>query len=279
MVKAILRFLWFARRRVPLLRRPLIWPLPYGGRFHIYPDETGLNVIRGCKHEEGAWKFAERFLKPGMTCVDVGANQGFYTILMRKKVGDVGQVFAFEPSSLELMKLFDNLSLNNLNSGSCYITPLALSYHIGKSRYYENTEGHASRSSLAPLAKEVRGKVLLTEVGTTTLDFLKGTAPLTRLDLLKIDTEGAELEVLRGARRTLKELKPTIIIEIADVCTRQFGYPSSYLVTFLEDHGYQVFYPGRRGLVPYQPTDDNRDTVVALPNEHLDRILDSLVVK
>jgi len=91
------KVLWFYRNHLPILNFPIPWRLPYGCWFLIYPDEMGLNLLpfhRSYSYEEGEWRFLSMFIKPGMVCFDISANQGFYTILLSRCVGTQGRIFA-----------------------------------------------------------------------------------------------------------------------------------------------------------------------------------------
>jgi len=111
---------------------PLPCRLPYGGWWLAADDVAGDAVFTG-NFEMGERRFLERFLKPGMTMLDIGAHHGFYTILAAKKVGPTGKVIAFEPSPRERRRLLFHLRLNRLMA-RVTASPLALGKETGKGK-------------------------------------------------------------------------------------------------------------------------------------------------
>ena len=140
----------------------------------------------------------------GAVVYDVGANVGVYSLLASLQVGTSGKVYAFEPLERNLRYLRQHIALNNLQN--CIIFETAVS----------NTEGTRPFSaagwdaSMARLSSD--GDIL---VPSTTLDScIYGENGLCPPDIIKIDVEGAELEVLEGASRTLTEFHPKMFLEI-----------------------------------------------------------------
>lgn len=141
---------------------------------------------------------------PGSVVYDVGANVGIYSLLASLRVGPSGMVYAFEPMERNLRYLRRHVTLNNLQN--CIVHEKAVC----------NTEGTrpfraaALESSMARLSPD--GEIL---VPSTTLDnCVYGEKPVRPPDVIKIDVEGAELEVLQGSSRALAEFQPTIFLEI-----------------------------------------------------------------
>jgi hypothetical protein len=85
-LKKIGRLLWYGQDKIPFLNFPLPCCLPYGGWFLARRDEMGLVTFFHLSYEKKEWQFVKKFLKSGMTFFDVGANQGFYTLLATKCV-------------------------------------------------------------------------------------------------------------------------------------------------------------------------------------------------
>ena len=144
----------------------------------------------------------------GGVFLDVGANIGRYTITLAKKVGPGGRVIAFEPCSNSYSALRKNIDLNNL--GNVITLPLALWNEEGYHHMY--VKANAGSNSLV----EDNGAIGKEKVRTITLDGLLKELIFTRIDLIKIDVEGAEREVLEGMKKTLQHFKPSLIIEVRD---------------------------------------------------------------
>jgi SAM-dependent methyltransferase len=115
-----LRWLWFKRSGIPILNSPLPWRLPFGGWFFAYGDAVGFNVASATFKKEyenlGEWKFLARFLKQGMCFFDIGANQGFFTLLAAQIINGSGRVVAFEPSPREFARLSRNIKINRFEN-------------------------------------------------------------------------------------------------------------------------------------------------------------------
>jgi FkbM family methyltransferase len=160
----------------------------------------------------------------GAVIYDVGANVGIYSLVASRAAGPAGMVYSFEPLPRNLAYLRRHVAINNLQN--CQIVEKAVCDRQG-TLAFATVAFSASMAHLSP-----DGEVL---VPSTTLDAcVYGEARLRPPNILKIDVEGAEMGVLRGAAHTITEFRPTIFLEIhgtqlhAD-CKR-----------FLLDHGYSV---------------------------------------
>jgi len=162
----------------------------------------------------------EKVVKPGSVVFDIGAHVGFYTLLASILVGEDGKVFAFEPSPRNLNFLNRHIELNGRRNIT--VMPVAIWSKAGVS-YFQEGPTSATGSILSQGTIEVR---------TVQLDQAVADAELPSPDFLKIDVEGGELEVLRGACRVLSDARPTIFLathgpEVHRQCCdllRQLGY-------------------------------------------------------
>ncbi|OYX00094.1 MAG: methyltransferase [Caulobacter vibrioides] len=141
--------------------------------------------------EPGTGDVLRRLIQPGMTVADVGANIGLLTLVMAWATGPGGRVIAFEPeaiprSNLEKMKHLNGLSWVEVRDQAVGETPGRLTFHVS------DIIGHSSLYAL-PETEEAR----TIEVEVVRLDDV---APAKRLDVVKIDVEGAELDVLAGMK-------------------------------------------------------------------------------
>jgi len=124
-------------------------------------------------------------------------------------LGDQGRVISFEPEKNNIKALRTNINLNKLKN--IEIVELACSDKKGHFDFYLNKENTGGHSLLA--LKNSREKVI---IETDTLDSILKKNNISRADLMKIDVEGAEAEVLKGATKTLKNSHPKIIFEAWD---------------------------------------------------------------
>jgi FkbM family methyltransferase len=132
----------------------------------------------------------ERFIKPGMTVYDIGAQAGFYTLLFSRLVGLGGPVYAFEPFAENLRYLVAHIAMNRLSNVKVVQVALAsrtgvAGFTVGRGK----SQNALVRSDESPLV-----------VATMRLDELVEDHGFSPPDLMKLDVEGAEASVLDGAR-------------------------------------------------------------------------------
>ena len=196
-----------------------------------------------------------KLLKPGMVVVDVGANIGEISLVAAQRVGAAGRVFAFEPMPALHQKLTFNLSRNGLNqvvpvrkglSDKTGVAPI----YFAESLFSDGTK-HEGLGTLYPSGQRAG---LAGEIELTTLDSFCAESQLSRLDLVKVDVEGAELDVLRGGERTLARFRPHLILEVQRETAQSGGHEAKDILQFLEPLGYAFFTIGRKArLYPLQP--------------------------
>lgn len=145
--------------------------------------------------------YNKAILKKGLTVVDVGAHIGLYTVLAAEKVGSTGRVIAIEPAPKNYEQLQEHILLNNFNNVTA--VPMALSDHTGLEKLYIASLSicNSLNPNVVPQEKRTDSYV---KVKVDTLDDLLKSLNIKKIDILKIDAEGAELQVLRGAEETLK---------------------------------------------------------------------------
>jgi len=220
--------------------------------------------ITGC-FDPNEFALLNRFLEPGMRFVDAGANEGLYALFAAARVTDAGEVWAFEPSSRELARLRHNCSLNgfsHLKAVGC-----ALSDRSGVAILSVAEDGHAGHNTLGRLADGVR-QVLTEEVPVRTLDDIAAAENWDRVDVLKIDVEGAELRVLMGAKHVLRTMRPLILFECSPAALERNDATVTQLLDLLRGFDYSIywFHPDT-GLPALAGPDDYSDNMVAAPKE------------
>lgn len=147
--------------------------------------------------------------KPGDIVLDVGSNIGFYLLNFSLHVLPDGQVFGFEPHPVTYQKLCVNLSAGvNTNIS---VSHLALGDTTGFVEPYVVRESNLGMNRVKVTSAQNDNRVPL-----TTLDLFVKERGLTKVDLIKIDVEGFEENVLRGALQTIRTYRPVIHIEIDD---------------------------------------------------------------
>jgi FkbM family methyltransferase len=168
--------------------------LPGGESVRVLPE---YGFISWNPDEYRAFREAVR---PGMTALDVGANVGAYSLLLGQWVGSSGAVFAFEPAPAAHDGLQRHIRLNGLDA---IVTPLraAAGAASATARFVVESTGGESR-----LATAADATATTVDVPVTTIDEFCAREHVTP-DFIKIDVEGAELDVLRGARETIRRTR------------------------------------------------------------------------
>jgi len=175
----------------------------------------------------------ERYFSPqrGYTVIDVGAHIGCFTIRAAKLVGQEGKVLAFEPSSENFSFLGRNLELNGLHNVEPFNCALSCDER-------DNAELFISKSggSNSLLRREGKGIEFTSpeRVAVRTIDRVVENANLSRVDIIKIDAEGSELEILKGGERTIKRFHPKITGEAHP----SFSNSSNSILDYLGRFGY-----------------------------------------
>jgi len=190
----------------------------------IPPEGRQRDLILNC-YEPGVSACLRRLLQPGMVFCDVGANLGVFTLMAARQVGPQGRVFSFEPVPDNFAILRRNVEANHYANVVCI--PKAAAQHNGKSRLFLSR--FCGSHSLVGGPTEYRGEFL--EVETVRLDSVPG---LDRIDVLKIDVEGAELEVLEG----LGNLRPQVVLEYNTERISRRGLDASAFLQRLQALGY-----------------------------------------
>lgn len=164
----------------------------------------------------------------GKVFFDIGANIGYYSILAARNIGETGTVVAFEPVISNLTFLYRHVQLNKANN--IKVLPFALSdksaiacFSLGQN----SAMGHLAEGSSNGKGED------LVYVPTVTLDEIAEKMNLMP-DVMKIDVEGAEMEVFHGAENVLKTAKPTIFLSTHSPALR------TECLEFLRGIGYRV---------------------------------------
>ncbi len=181
--------------------------------------------------------FFDCWVRPGMTVMDVGANIGVYSVLAAQRVGPTGAVHSFEPTSQSAQQLRRNLELNGLTWVK--VNEVAASDRSSRASLYMYDQ-NAMNSLTAQMW--VGRPTSIVDVDTVSLDDYVLQNAIERVDLIKLDVEGAELRVVNGARKLFaSEPGPVVVCEFADCTAQAFGYKASALRDYLGTFGYEFY--------------------------------------
>ncbi len=174
-----------------------------------------------------------RLIQPNWNIVDIGAHSGVTSIRAASHAPQ-GNVFAFEPASSQYNRLCKNISLNpGLN---VFPVKKALGHEVSTGKLYEVNPNNLGMNRILNAAHELPFEWI--EISTLDLEMEKFSAP--KIDLIKIDAEGFELNVLKGARNTIERDHPIMVIEVVDVNLQQQGTNSFKLIEYLKGLGYHT---------------------------------------
>jgi FkbM family methyltransferase len=236
--------------RPPVPTQPLVtgrlrgFPLRF--RFNPAPVHGRLLYYRGLAEERLILRL-RRLLKPGMTFIDVGANEGLYSVIAAHCVGPSGRVLAFEPQQSLAERFWENVTMNRL--GNVIREPVALGSTPGVSKLFQTSrrDMHATLR-LRPDERSVGPDVMVT---VRTLSDVLREHGVASVDGMKIDVEGGEIEVLEGFDHWMKAAPPRFIfVECIDVHLARFGHRSRDLISFLQERGYALYQPLQAGWAP-----------------------------
>jgi FkbM family methyltransferase len=167
-----------------------------------------------------------QLLQPGQLVIDAGANIGVHSLFFAKKVGNAGRVLAFEPQRLLFQTLCGNMALNSITNAYCF--NMALGADPGDIGIPAPDPTRRENFGGVSAGDSVQGE----RVAVTTIDNFE----LPQCDFIKIDVEGMEEDVLRGAERTIRRLRPILYVE----CDRSDR--EALLLRYLDSLGYRMFW-------------------------------------
>ncbi|MGE0600065.1 MAG: FkbM family methyltransferase [Dehalococcoidia bacterium] len=188
-------------------------------------------------HEENELPVQEAIaslLKPGDVFYDVGANVGFFSLLAARQVGQAGRVFAFEPLPEIGASLVKNAGLNGFDT--IQLLPYAVADRDGRANL--QTTSHPGGATLEGFGTpgDRTGTV---SVGVRTLDGLLGSGIISKPNVIKIDVEGAEAAVLRGAARIISE-HPVLVYELDAATAEELDAKRAEVEEELRRAGYSI---------------------------------------
>jgi FkbM family methyltransferase len=204
-------------------------------------------------------RHALRVMPRGGVMLDVGANFGSYCITIAARLRDQCTIHAFEPHPIVFARLRKNIALNGAAAVTAY------------------QEGLSDREDTAGLV-EMRGHSGATylrpgrEVAVTTLDRFCERASIARLDLLKIDAEGAELRILRGGAAALARFRPVLLLELNAPTLEREESSIANVLAWLRSSDYRVYsiHPLREIVPGAGPLPGAVFNVLCLPHERFD---------
>lgn len=219
---------------------------------YLYNEGTIRNIIRDdIKYETDLSDYVEhsifwgltddghkllyRYIKPGSTIFDVGANIGDTALHFSKLTDTSGKVFAFEPDPVNYVKLKTNIARNDFNNIE------ALNFGLGRINSIEKLyKVEPGNKGMNRILNQPEAKGAYTKITIRTIDEFVSEQKLNNLDVIKIDVEGFEFSVLQGATNTIEKFKPILFIEIDELNLNNNGTSANELFGFVSNIGYSI---------------------------------------
>jgi FkbM family methyltransferase len=254
------------KRDLPVPWRERLIQLDGGGQLYIDSRSAiGREIYYAGSYEPLVSRALKRWLQPGMTFLDAGANIGEFSVRASKLVGPSGHVHAFEASPTTFADLSRNLALNRVTNVTA--NQMALTSASGPVQFFMSRGIASGSSSLRP-AHDYSGSAV--SVRGITLDDYCAQAGISRVDFIKMDIEGAELEAFKGARRLLSSPgAPVMVFEHHAVVAGRFGVGKEAVQAFLAQFGYRLTRLGSSAGSPTRDNADSPENILALPPHRL----------
>jgi len=203
-------------------------------------------------YERATTRVLRNLVRPGMTALDIGANIGAHTLPLAKHVGEAGRVFAFEPTAYAHGKLRANLALNPALAGRVVLEQLILTDDASSgsvSEIYSSwplTAGERLHEKHQGALKSTQG------ARAVRLDDYLEAREVAKVDIVKLDVDGYEYQVLRGAPRLLAS-RPVIVMELAPYVLAERGHSLGELKGLLDAAGYNLEHETTGAPLPAEP--------------------------
>lgn len=213
----------------------LIYPFPInvqGSKMYVDRNDC-LWLMYGNDpiYEQFETEIFKKIVKKGDNVIDIGANIGYYTLLLSKLVGENGHVFAFEPEPNNFELLRKNVEVNGYKNVT--LVQKAVSYKSEKCKLYLHGSNNIGNNTIY----YYEGRKCI-EIETITLDeYLKNK----KIDFIKIDVDGAEGGVIKGMAELLKQDNLKIITEFYPKGFNEFGIKGDEYFNILQKNGFKMY--------------------------------------
>jgi FkbM family methyltransferase len=254
-----------------------------GSRMRLDPQDR---TISEAIFLYGTWEpfeieLVRRIVRPEQTFLDIGAHIGYYSLAAARAMGCRGRVFSFEPSPVNFALLQENVRMNGLEDvvqpvhAALFREPSEIELYLaehnsGDNRIYPSTpeedtyvNGHLSGARRVVKVPALKGDDFLTKQGVE------------KVDVIKLDVQGAEMDVLDGLTRTLESPEVVIFTEFWPYGLRRSGAdPDDWLELMSKRLGFRMFHiqADERRVTPIEPEQFARDKGDADPREQIDLI-------
>ena len=212
-------------------------------------------IYLGAAFEAETIRAISRYVRPGATVLDIGANIGAITMELAKQVGPNGRVFAFEPTTFAFTKLSRNLELNPELAERTTVEQVFLGASDDGSSPEDVYSSWPLGKQSGDLHAKHLGRAMPTHASRTRqVDKVLLDHGVTDVDLVKLDVDGFECAVLEGAQELLSNMRPTFLVELAPYVHAERGYSFDQFVQNFTSRGYGLIDQKSHQELPSEPS-------------------------
>jgi FkbM family methyltransferase len=186
-------------------------------------------------YEKHFTAFANLVINEGDTAIDFGANLGYHTITLSSFVGNYGKVYSFEPQRIIFQQLNCNVFINGLDN--VYTYNLA----VGEKEsdvFINSPDFH----NIYPMYTNIGNTSINTDkVGSLVRQISLDSLNLPKLNFIKMDVQGSELNILKGGKNTIEKHRPYMFMEIEEKQLKLFNLTSKDLIDYTKNLGYSIY--------------------------------------
>lgn len=265
-MRAVIKIVWWKFNQL-FFFKPIIIEIAPGYKCICYPNSAyGSLVVYSTFPEFAEMNFLYQIIKKDDIFFDIGANIGVNSLLAASKI-KAGKIFAFEPANKALSNLYENIKINHLNQKIVVVNKV-VSDKDGRDFFIFDEIVELSHISYS---NSYKGKKEMRE--TITLDKFCMDHKLKRINVVKIDVEGAEFKVLKGFEGYLgKGLVEYLVVEINKACNL-YGFTEMDVFNFLRQKGFIVYIFNKKykleKLVDIEQTSSKTYNIVAVLNNQI----------
>ena len=202
-------------------------------------------------------------ISKGDTFIDIGANNGEVSLKAAREVGNSGRVIAFEPNPKNIIRFNKNIAMNSFNNIT--LVELGVGNEEGKFQLNNDTPENLGMGWIDNSSAQNSDSLVTINV-TTLDDYLMG-MELDSVNFIKIDVEGFEINVLKGAKKIIEKFKPSLFIEVENTLLNRQGTSASELISLIQQFKYRAICSGTGQVVTPKSDFELMMDVLAVPEE------------
>ena len=212
-----------------------------------------LEILNFHDYEKFEKNMIKLISKKSKVIFDIGANIGFYSILM-SKISPKSLIYAFEPVKDVFNEFLDNIAINGLTN--IFAHEICISNLNGEMTMFCDQE-FTQKTSICNITDSNQAREI--KVQTTTLDSFCDQKNIKSVDFIKCDVEGAEKLVMDGGFKIIENSKPIILFELLRKWSTKFGYCPNDVLFKLQEIGYEC-YEMKEDLIKIKEINDNTES-------------------